>query len=157
MNVSLEGRGLRSPSAFLVVIVFFNMWYDFQLRIWHTLHSTRSSSIHQISSLQPPSMPGSSTLGYFRWINVSLLSFKHTRSWIFSSCLEQWLVRTSLRGHPRGHRGANHALGQGSLVIIMQGIFSLPSAEARQHDTGHRLLYSFLTAFCSLQLQVCCI
>lgn len=41
----------------LIVIVFFNMWYDFQVRIWHTLHGTRRScnpcSIHQISSLQP--------------------------------------------------------------------------------------------------------
>ena len=101
------------------------------------------------------SIPGSSTLGYFRQINASLPAFKHSRSWIFSSGPDQWPVRTLLRGHPGGHRGANQALAQGSLVIMMQGVFSLPSAEARQHDTGHRLvthslqllaLYNFKTA-----------
>lgn len=72
--------------------------------------------------------------------SASLFPFKHTRPWIFSSALRQEPVRTSLWGHPGGHWGANQASGQGSLVIIMQGIFSLPSTEERQRDTGHRLL-----------------
>lgn len=86
-------------------------------------------------------LPGSFTLGDFRWICASLLlPFRHSQPWIFSSVLRQEPVRTSLRGHPGGHWGANQASGQGSLVIIMQGIFSLPSTEERQRDTGHRLL-----------------
>lgn len=72
--------------------------------------------------------------------SASLFPFKHTRPWIFSSAPRQEPVRTSLWGHPGGHWGANQASGQGSLVIIMQGIFSLPSTEERQRDTGHRLL-----------------
>lgn len=89
----------------------------------------------------------SGTRGYFREINVSLLAFKHTPSWIFSSGPERWPGRTPLRGHPGGKRGANHTLGQGSLVIIMQGIFSIPIrwSETARQTTGCLLIpYSIL-------------
>lgn len=104
-----------------------------------------------------PSTPGSSTLGYLRQINVSLLPFKHTRSWIFSSGPDQWPVRTLLRGHPGGHRGANQALARGSLVIMMQGIFFITIRWGETAWHGPQVGYSFLTASRSLQLQVCCI
>ena len=72
---------------------------------------------------------GRGTLANLRQIDVSLLSFKQTPSWIFSSGAEWRPVRTLLAGYPGGRRGADPASGRGSAVITMRGIFSrLPAA-----------------------------
>lgn len=105
--------------------------------------------IHQISSHHP-------RLGAWQR-HSGLLLRKQCKLPCFQTCrIMNILIRSetvagpnrALTG-PRGPRGANQALGQGSLVIIMLGVFSLPSTEARRHDRP-QVVHSFLTAFCSL-------
>lgn len=84
----------------------------------------------------------------FRQTNISLHAFKHTPSWIFWSGLTERMVRTLLRGHPWGHRGANQVLAWGSLVIMMQGHsshYNSLSQDSMTQTTAWLLIpYSFM-------------
>lgn len=86
----------------------------------HT-HTQKLNTSIRNPSLRLGLLPWQQHPGLFRQTNISLHAFKHTHSWIFWSGPNQWTVRTLLRGHPGGHRGANQVLTWGSPVIMMQG------------------------------------